>query len=173
MTSINPVRGIVACFAFLSLVLLPGCQGPPGPTGPPGPSGSGGGPPYVWACTPAHRPSAGGSPRDDVYVYNGSAATANIAVNILDANGNNLAGHNIPGSSPVSSYPGESGASAVTLAAGHTRDVNWLMPNTTATPATDTDVAFTVRVTSDQPVVVGANFEFNGDIPSQCNLLPK
>ena len=59
----------------------------------------------------------------------------------------------------------------MTLDPGHTRDVNWVMPNTTSTPATDTDVAFTVRVTSDQPIIVGANFQFNGSIPSQCNPL--
>jgi hypothetical protein len=46
---------------------------------------------------------------------------------------------------------------------------------TTSGPGFDgvTNVAFTVRVTSDQPIVVGANFEFAGDIPSQCSLLPK
>ena len=143
--------------------------GPIGPAGPPGPSS--GGAPFVWICTPAHRPAAGGNPRDDVYVFNGSGAIANISVNILDSNGINLAGHTIPGS--ATTYPGESGASTVTLDPAHTRDVNWVMPNTSATPATDTDVAFSVRVTSDQPIVVGANFQFNGDIPSQCSLLPK
>src|ERR1700752_3648013 len=44
-----------------------GPAGPPGPTGPAGPPGpSSGGAPYVWVCTPAHRPNSGGSPRDDV-----------------------------------------------------------------------------------------------------------
>ena len=163
----------VVLFAMTGLIALSACTGPPGPPGPPGPAGSGGGPPYVWICTPAHRPSAGGSPRDDVYVFNSGTSVANIAVNILDANGNNLAGHTIPGSSPAQTYPGETGAATVTLDPGHSRDVKWVMPNTTANPATDTDVAFAVRVTSDQPVVVGANFEFNGDIPSQCSLAPK
>ncbi|HKP48097.1 MAG TPA: hypothetical protein VJT50_15960 [Pyrinomonadaceae bacterium] len=151
-----------------------GATGPAGPAGPAGPGGSGGGPPYVWVCTPAHRPNAGGSPRDDVYVFNGSAGTANVAVNILDKNGNNLAGVNIPGSSPARTYPGESGATTVPLAAGNTRDVDWVMP-TTSGPGFDgvTNVAITVRVTADKPIVVGANFEFNGDIPSQCSLLPK
>ena len=140
-----------------------------GPAGPPGPSS--GGAPFVWVCTPAHRPASGGNPRDDIYVFNGSPDPANISVNILDANGNNLAGHTIPGS--ATTYPGEAGAATVVLAPGHTRDVDWVMPNTSATPATDTDVAFTVRITSDKPIVVGANFQFNGDIPSQCSLLPK
>lgn len=163
-----------ACFTLVALALLivaAGCQGPAGPPGPPGPSGSGGGPPYVWICTPAHLPSAGGSPRDDVYVFNGSGATANIAVNILGRDGNNLAGVTIPGSSPAKTYPGEPGAATVTLAAGHTRDVDWVMPATS--PDGVTNVAFSVRVTSDQPIVVGANFQFNGAIPSQCSLLPK
>ncbi|MGI8836848.1 MAG: hypothetical protein ACR2H4_09450 [Pyrinomonadaceae bacterium] len=152
-----------------------GPQGAPGPAGPAGPAGSsGGGPPYVWICTPAHRPKSGGSPRDDVYVFNGSSSTANIAVNILDKNGANLAGVTIPGSSPARTYPGETGSTTVALAPGHTRDVDWVMA-TTSGPGFDgvTGVAFTVRVTSDKPIVVGANFEFNGDIPSQCSLLPK
>ena len=154
---------------------IEGPQGPPGEQGPPGPPGtSSGGPPYVWVCTPAHRPNAAGSPRDDVYVFNGSGSTANIAVNILDRDGNNLAGVPIPDSNPVRNYPGEAGSSTVTLLPAHTRDVDWVMP-TTSGPGFDgiTNVAFSVRVTSDQPIVVGANFEFNGDIPSQCSLLPK
>jgi hypothetical protein len=165
-----------ACFGFLALVLLisaTGCQGPAGPPGPPGPPGSsaGGGPPYVWICAPAHLPNAGGGPRDDVYVFNGSGSTANIAVNILGRDGNNLTGVTIPGSSPATTYPGEAGAATVTLAAGHTRDINWVMPTTS--PDGITNVAFSVRVTSDQPIVVGANFQFNGNLPSQCSLLPK
>ncbi len=152
-----------------------GPQGAAGPVGPVGaPGSSSGGPPYVWVCTPAHRPNAAGSPRDDVYVFNGSSSTANIAVNILDKNGTNLAGVTIPGSSPARTYPGEAGSTTVALAAGHTRDVDWVMP-TTSGPGFDgvTGVAISVRVTSDKPIVVGANFEFNGDIPSQCSLLPK
>ena len=149
---------------------ITGPAGPPGPPGPPGPSS--GGAPFVWICTPAHRPLSSGSPRDDVYVFNGNSSTANIAVNILDKDGNNLAGLNIPGSNPVKTYPGEAGAATVALLPAHTRDVDWVMPDADAGPAF-TNVAFSVRVTSDQPIVVGANFQFNGDIPSQCNLLPK
>ncbi len=161
-----------ACFAFVLLTALGACT--PGPQGPPGPSGPAGasGPPYVWVCTPAHLPLAGGGPRDDVYVFNGSTNTANIAVNILDKDGNNLAGNTIPGSNPVRTYPGEAGSNTVTLLPAHTRDVDWVMPDVGAGPAF-TDVAFSVRVTADQPIVVGANFQFNGNIPSQCNLLPK
>jgi hypothetical protein len=95
-------------------------------------------------------------------------------LNILDSTGNNLAGVVIPDSPGAQTYPGESGATTVPLSAGHTRDVHWVMP-TTSGPGFDgvTNVAYSVRVTSDQPIVVGANFEFNGDIPSQCSLLPK
>jgi hypothetical protein len=143
-----------------------GATGPAGPTGPPGTSS--GGPPFVWICTPAHLPNAGGHPRDDVYVFNGSGVTANVAVNLLDKNGANLTGVTIPGTAQT--YPGEAGATTSPLLDVHTRDVQWAMPDT---GADDTNVVFTVRVSSDQPVVVGANFQFNGSIPSQCSLLPK
>jgi hypothetical protein len=146
----------------------PGATGPAGPEGPPGPSS--GGPPFVWICTPAHFPAGGGFPRHDVYVFNGSAVTANVAVNLLDKDGANLTGVTIPGTAPAQAYPGEAGASTAPLLPARTRDVRWVMPNT---GPDDTNVVFTVRVTSDQPVVVGANFHFNGFIPSQCSLLPK
>ena len=179
------------CFfgvAFIALTLSASCggggpQGPPsgtpgaqssapGQSGAPGPPGSTG-TRYVWVCTPAHRPNSAGSARDDIYVFNGGSSTANVAVNILDRDGNNLVGVTIPGSTPASTYPGESGSNTLPLAPAHTRDVNWVMPSTGG-PGFDgvTNVAFTVRVTSDQPIVVGANFQFN-IMPSQCSLLPK
>ncbi|MDQ1638726.1 MAG: hypothetical protein QOF62_2065 [Pyrinomonadaceae bacterium] len=40
-------------------------------------------------------------------------------------------------------------------------------------PDSITNVAISVRVTSDKPIIVVANFEFNGDIPSQRSQLPK
>jgi hypothetical protein len=100
--------------------------------------------------------------------------TANIAVNLLDRDGTNLTGVTIPGSAPPRVYPGEAGATTVPLLPAHTRDLDWVMP-TMSGPGFDgvTDVVYTVRVTSDQPVVVGANFQFGGNIPSQCSLLPK
>ena len=165
----------VTCFAFTLLMALGACSpGPPGSPGPAGPPGAGG-PPYVWICTPAHLPNAAGSPRSDLYVFNGSASTANIAVNILDRDGANLAGVTIPGSTPAKTYPGEAGSSTVPLLPAHTRDLDWVMPSTGGGPGLDgvTHVAFSVRVTSDQAIVVGANFQFNGNLPSQCNLLPK
>lgn len=153
-----------------------GATGPAGTTGPAGPAGpSSGGPPFVWVCTPAHLPNAAGSPRSDLYVFNGSGTTANVAVNILDRDGNNLTGVVIPGSPGSTTYPGEAGAATAALLNAQTRNLNWVMPQTGGGPGFDgvTNVAFTVRVTSDQPIVVGANFQFNGNLPSQCSLLPK
>ena len=81
----------------------------------------------------------------------------------------------MPNSNPVVNYPGEAGATTITLAVAHTRDLNWPLPATGPNPPFDgvTNVAVSVRVTSDQPIVVGANFQFNGNLPSQCSLLPK
>jgi hypothetical protein len=170
-------RTVIVCFAFVLLTALASCTpGPPGPAGPPGPPGpsAASGPPYTWVCTPAHFPNGGGSPRSDVYVFNGSGSTANVAVNILDRDGNNLTGVNIPASNPARTYPGEAGAATVPLLPAHTRDVDWVMPQAGAPPTLDhVNVVFSVRVTSDQPVVVGANFQFNGNVPSECSLLPK
>jgi hypothetical protein len=145
----------------------PGPQGDPGPTGPPGPSS--GGPPYVWVCTPAHLYHGAGTNTSNLYVFNGSASTANVAVNFLDVNGTNLVGVTIPGTASEP-YPGETGA-PVPLLAAHTRNLTWTLPQ--ASPDPTTNVAFTIRVTSDQPIVVGANLLGGGFLPNECNLLPK
>jgi hypothetical protein len=91
-------------------------------------------------------------------------------VNFLDRDGNNLAGITIPGSSPAATYPGEAGASTVTLAAAHTRDISYVTPDTT-NPVTN--VVFTVRVTSDQPIAVGADLVFSGYHPFSCSLVAR
>jgi hypothetical protein len=166
-----------ACFGLVVLVvvtLMIGCQGPPGPPGPAGPAGSGGGPPYVWICTPAHYTNAGSNTPADLYVFNGGAASANVAVHILDRDGNNLSGATVPGTSPATTYPGQTGSATVTLAAAHTLRVNWQLPQAGG-PGLDgiTSVSFAVRVTSDQPIVVGSNFQWSGFHPIPCSLLPK
>lgn len=150
---------------------ITGPAGPPGPTGPPGPSA--GGPPFVWVCTPAHFPNAGSS-NGNIYVFNGSTSTANVAVNFLDSTGNNLAGVAVPGAAPPSNYPGEAGAATSPLGAANTRNIPFATP-TTGGPGFDgvTNVSFTVRVTSDQPIAVGADFVFSGFHPIPCSLLPK
>jgi hypothetical protein len=145
-----------------------GPAGPEGPTGPPGPSGATPtGPPWVWICTPAHYPLAGSNVRADLYVFNSSASTANVAVNILDANGVNLAGVAIPGTSDV--YPGEVGSATVAVAPAATRNVTWVTPQTA--PPGGPNVSFTVRVVSDQPIAVGSNFQFSGFIPLPCSFV--
>ena len=144
-----------------------GATGDTGPAGPPGPSSDG--PPFVWACTPAHF-ARGGTSTGDIYVFNGSSSTATIAVNFLDRDGNNLAGVAVPGAPGGATYPGEAGASTVTLDAGHTRDIAFNTPDTTD-PVTN--VSFTVRVTSNQPIVVGADLVFSGYHPFSCSLLPR
>jgi hypothetical protein len=176
--SIIPLgRTSVACLALVILgvvIIASGCQGPPGPPGPAGPSGSGGGAPYVWICTPAHYANAGSNTPADLYVFNGGVASANVAVHILDRDGNNLAGVTVPASTPASTYPGQTGSTTVPLASAHTLHVNWQTPQAGG-PGLDgiTHVSFAVRVTSDQPIVVGSNFQWSGFHPLPCSLLPK
>ena len=145
-----------------------GAIGPIGLTGPPGPSS--GGPPFVWVCTPAHLYHNGGTNTSNLYVFNGSATTADVAVNFLDINGTNLVGVTIPGTASEP-YPGETGATTTPLLAKHTRNLTWTMPQ--ASPDPTTNVAYTIQVTSNQPIVVGANLLGGGFMPNQCSLLPK
>ena len=145
-----------------------GATGPAGPVGPPGPSS--GGPPFVWVCTPAHLYHNGGTNTSNLYVFNGSATTADVAVNFLDSNGTNLVGVTIPGTASEP-YPGETGATTTPLLAKHTRNLTWTMPQ--ASPDPTTNVAYTIQVTSNQPIVVGANLLGSGFMPNQCELLPK
>ena len=149
-----------------------GPQGAQGPQGPQGPAGaSAGGPPFVWVCTPALYPMSAGNPRADLYVFNGSSMTANIAVHILDRDGNNLAGVTIPGSSPSSTYPGDTGSSTETLLPAHTKNFTWVVPQDS--PEGGPNVSATVTVTSDQPIAVGSDFQFSEFKPLPCSLLPK
>lgn len=166
-------RACIAGFALILSLTTIACVGPQGPPGPAG-AGSGGGPPYVWVCTPAQYANAGGTTPGDIYVFNGGATTANVALNILDRDGNNLAGATVPGSSPAATYPGETGASTLPLAAAHTRDVSFFLPVTSGAGFDGvTHVSASVRVTSDQPIAVGSNFQFSGYHPVPCSQLPK
>lgn len=147
-----------------------GPAGPEGPEGPQGPAGvSSAGPPYVWVCTPASYPNFGSTPTAYVYTFNGSASPASVSVRFYDKFGNDLATHNIPGtSSPVQQYPD---VSNVSVAPNSTLDVSFFTPATSPHPTND--VVFSVKVTSDQPVVVGSNFNLSLPNPSPCSLLPK
>jgi hypothetical protein len=84
-----------------------------------------------------------------------------------------LAGVTIPGASPAT-YPGEAGATTVPLGAANTRNIPFATP-TTGGPGFDgtTNVAISIRVTSDQPITVGSVLVFSGFIPVPCSLLPK
>jgi hypothetical protein len=114
-------------------------------------------------------PQSGSNTKADLYVFNQSASTANVSLNILDKDGNNLQGHNIPGTAgPVLTYPGEADGVNVPVTSAHTRIVSWLMPTSAADPGVD--VSVTVRVVSDQPVVVASHFQFNPiGMPNVCH----
>lgn len=169
-----------------------GATGPQGPAGPQGPQGlqgatgpqglqgepgaDAGGPPYVWVCTPAHYANSGGTTQGDIYVFNGGASSANVAVNILNKDGVNLAGETVPGTNttPATTYPGQTGTSTVPLAAASTMGVTFTLPAISFSPAPDpAKISWSVRVTSDQPIVVSSNFQFSGFHPTPCSLLPK
>jgi len=154
----------------------PGPKGDPGPQGPPGTSA--GGPPFVWVCTPARwsQSGGGGGQPAELYVYNGGASSADVSVNFLDKNGNNLATHNIPGSSPAATYPGEANGVNVALAADHTRDLYWPLPAVAPNPPFDgvTDVAYTIRIVSTEPIVAGMRIDVHPwEVPDVCHPLPK
>jgi len=161
------LRTVLAC---LSLFAIAGCQGAPGPPGPAGPAGSGGGPPYVWVCTPANYNSASTTPAD-IFVFNGSATTANVAVNLLNKDGVNLAGVTVPGSAPPVTYPGQTGSSTVAVLSAHTLIVSFQTAQ--GNPASGGNILASLRVVSDQPIAVGSNIQFSGFHPVPCSLLPK
>lgn len=164
----SPQRAHVVRLALAALVTaLAACH--------PGQSNGHGGGPYVWVCTPANMSAnVGSNTSADLYVFNGSASAANVSVNILDRDGNNLAGHNIPGTNPAMNYPGQTGSATVGVDPAHTLNLHWMTPMM-ASPQSNgvTDVSYSVRVTSDQPVVVSTNFWWNGPAPLPCSLLPK
>lgn len=157
-----------------------GPAGPTGATGPAGPAGpagtSSGGPPYVWVCAPANY-FGGSNTIANVYVFNAGASTANVAVNILNKDGVNLAGVAVPGASPASPgdptpvFSGDSGSSTTAVLAGNTRIVNWL--TAIGNPAAGGNVPVSVRVTSDQPVGVAANVEWSGFHPMPCSFVQR
>jgi hypothetical protein len=154
-----------------------GPAGPVGPAGPQGPAGnSAGGPPYVYVCTPINYHNAG-TTTEYLFVYNGSASTANVAVNLLNKNGVNLAGQpiavspgTIPPGDPAPLYPGQTGATTVPLAATNTMILSWYTAQ--GNLDTDTNVAITLRVTADQPVVAATNTVWSGFNVVPCTLLP-
>ena len=157
-----------------------GPQGPAGPQGPQGPageSGGGGGAPYVYVCTPINYHNAG-TTTEHLFVFNGSASSANVSVHFLNINGTNLAGMpiavspgTIPPGDPMPNYPGTTGVSTVPIAAANTLLMSWFTAQGNLT--TDTNVAVTLRITSDQPIVAATNTVWSGFNVVPCTLLPK
>jgi hypothetical protein len=148
-----------------------GATGPQGPEGSQGPAGaSAGGAPFIWVCTPANFNSGGTTPAD-LSIFNGSAASANVSVHFLNKDGNNLSGVTVPGTSPATTYPGQTGSATVAVAASNTMIVNYQTAQ--GNPASGGNVLATVRVVSDQPIAVGSNIQFSGFHPMPCSLLPK
>ena len=94
-------------------------------------------------------------------------------MNFLDKNGNNLAGHAIPGTPSPGAYPGEANGVNVALAADHTRDLYWTPP--AAVPGDGvTDVSYTIRIVSSQPIVAGMRFDFHPfEMPQVCHELSR
>ena len=155
-----------------------GATGATGPTGPQGPAGnSGGGPPYVYVCTPINYHNAG-TTREHLFVFNGSGATANVAAHFLNKNGTNLAGApiavsmgTIPPGDPTPVYPGQTGATTVPIAPANTLLMSWYTAQ--GDLDVDTNIAITLRVTADQPVVVATNTVWSGFNVVPCTLLPQ
>ena len=115
-------------------------------------------------------PAFGDIERADLYVFNGSSTTANVAVHILDELGNNLAGVAVPGAGGAT-YPGQTGSSTVAVSSLNTLVVTWKMPPDL--PEGGSNISHTATVTSDQPIVVGIDLEDFEFKEHGCNLLPK
>ena len=153
-----------------------GPEGPAGPTGPQGPqgeqgpAGSAGGPPFVWVCTPANY-DIGNNSNAEIDIFNGSGTTANVAVHFLAKNGTNLAGATIPSAPPGSTYPGQTGSTTVAVAADNTL----ILPYFTGAGirASDNNLMASVKVTSDQPIVVGSMLANGPPNAVPCNALQK
>ena len=119
---------------------------------------SSGGPPFVWVWTPANY-DFDNNGQAEIDVFNGSATTANVAVHFLAKNGANPAGAPIPGTSPAVNYPGQTGNATVAVATLNTLIIPYVTGG--GVRAQSNGLLASVRVTSDQPIVVGSNL-FSG-----------
>ena len=151
------MRGLVQ--ALVVVVVAGGC----GVASTPAPAG-----PYVWACTPANY-NSGSNTNASVFVFNGRATAANVAVKILNKSGTNLSGVQVPGAAPGTLYPGQTGTATVPVAPDNTLIVSWLTAQ--GFPDAGGNVAATVKIVSDQPIVVGSNIEFSGFHPVPCGYM--
>ena len=185
MAILRLVDASVACHANETRVSW-NVAGPAGPAGPagrwtcrtrwtsgPGPAGAdAGGPPFVWACGPVNY---GNAERSDatLHIFNPGTSTANVAVHFLNKDGVNLAGVNVPAASPTPdpqpTYPGQTGAATVAVAPSNTLVMPFKSPFGVA--ANGGNVAATIRVTSDQPIVVGGHIFFSGLSVLPCSFV--
>ena len=116
------------------------------------------GPPFVWVCTQANY-DFGNNGQAEIDVFNASANTANVAVHFLAKNGANLAGQPIPVTNPVVTYPGQTGNATVAVASLNTLIIPYQSGG--GLRSQSNGLLASVRVTSDQPIVVGSNL-FSG-----------
>jgi hypothetical protein len=131
---------------------------------------SSGGPPFIWVCTPSNY-DFGNNGAAEIDIFNGSATTANVAVHFLAKNGANLAGAPIPATSPTVNYPGQTGNATVAVASLNTL----IIPYQTGggLRAQSNGLLASVRVKSDQPVVVGSQMSNGPPQAVPCNLMHK
>jgi hypothetical protein len=131
---------------------------------------SSGGPPFVWVCTPANY-DFGNNGSAEIDIFNGSGTPANVAAHFLAKNGANLAGAPIPGTNPVLSYPGQTGNTTVAVASLNTL----IIPYQTGggLRANSNGLLASVRVTSDQPIVVGSQMANGPPQAVPCNFMHK
>jgi len=119
----------------------------------------------VWVCTPARFPQSASTTRADLYVFNGGSSNATVSVTIFDQNGNDLTGVPIPGAGI--NYPGVTNSS---VAPNATLNLTWQTPPEHLGGA----ISYSVRVTStDQPIAVGADFQWSGFQQRQCSFLAR
>ena len=131
---------------------------------------SSGGPPFVWVCTPANY-DFGNNTTAEIDIFNNSANTANVNVYFLAKNGTNLAGATVPVTNPPVTYPGQTGSATVPIAPLNTLILAYqtgagLRANSNALLAS-------VRVTSDQPIVVGSQLANGPPQAVPCSLMHK
>ena len=120
------------------------------------------GPPYQWVCTPAFYSTAVNA---FLTVFNASASTANVSVNFLSANGTNLSGTvDIPGQPAGTKYPGNITGNTTAIAAANTLSFAYPTPSTN-----NSNASLSIRVTSDQVIVVGQEFQSANIFTQTCN----
>ena len=155
-----------------------GATGATGATGPQGPAGEdgddgGGGPPYVWACGPLNYGNVSNG-NGVLHIFNAGALPANVSFRFLNKDGVNLTGAAVPLASPlppgdpIPTFPGHTGSATTLVQPDHTLIQPWLSAFGVA--ANGGNMPATLKITSDQPIDVGAHVFFTGLSSIPCNL---